>query len=358
MMRQLVRSILLAALAAVPAPASIVLSDPSVGSISLVTPPDQQVHLGLIDGLAFDQFGNLFGTLEVSDTSGGVVWIDKSTGNVTSMVTGISRADQLSFALSGHLFVSSEVTPASTTNRIYDVQIGYIGSTPDPATTSLTSLTTSLSIDNPEGLVVLNTTNGFGDSGDMIVAEDGNPGRLLKVLADGTTSEIVTGLARPEGVALGRFAGDTVDTVYVAETSNNRVLRIDSSANVSVVGDPTSVSLTAPDNVRIGPDGYLYITEDRPSPNSRVVRVAPDGTFSVLATGFGQASGMAFDPSNGDMYIAEQDFSRVWRIEFSSVPEPSLIPIWCAGGLLIGICFMVKERKTESKTPAERYLSA
>jgi hypothetical protein len=60
----------------------------------------------------------------------------------------------------------------------------------------------------------------------------------------------------------------------------------------------------------------LYISEDQPNPFSLVLRVDDQGIFRVFATGFGQAQGMAFDPANGDLYIAEQDFSRVWRVVF------------------------------------------
>ena len=33
-----------------------------------------------------------------------------------------------------------------------------------------------------------------------------------------------------------------------------------------------------------------------------------------------QAAGLSFD-ANGDLYIAEQDFDRIWRIRFAAVSE-------------------------------------
>ena len=77
------------------------------------------------------------------------------------------------------------------------------------------------------------------------------------------------------------------------------------------------VSLTSPDNVEFGPDGYLYVSEDRAGPNSRIIRIDANGTHSVFASGFSQAQGMIFDPASGDMYIAEQDLDRVWRVVFA-----------------------------------------
>ncbi len=94
------------------------------------------------------------------------------------------------------------------------------------------------------------------------------------------------------------------------------------------------MSLTNPDNAEFGPDGFLYTSEDRSEPNSRVVRIASDGTHSVFATGFGQASGLIFDPQSGDLYIAEQDFDRVWRVRFASSPVPALSTL--AVAILVG----------------------
>jgi sugar lactone lactonase YvrE len=101
--------------------------------------------------------------------------------------------------------------------------------------------------------------------------------------------------------------------------------------------------LTRPDNVEFGPDGYLYISEDRSAPNSRIIGVAADGTHSVYATGFGQASGMIFD-TDGDMYIAEQDLDRVWRVDVPDVPGPFVptVPALATPGkLLLGLLMMI-----------------
>ena len=301
--------------------AAPVLMDPAVGTLELVTPnAGQQAMLNLVDGLALDGFGNLFGALEIFGSSGGVVYIDKATGDVTNLVSGLSRADQIALGIGGDLFVTSEVTPASTSDRLFRVTVNY-GAGDVPLSASATDISTSLAINNPEGLIVLDASGPFGSAGDLYVAEDRNPGSIFQVNpADGTTTLLTSGLARPEGMAFGSFNGQVTPSLFAAETSDNNVLQIDSAGVATTFGNPAAVSLTSPDNVEFGPDGFLYISEDRSAPNSRILRVKADGTHTVFATGFGQASGMIFDPLTGHLYIAEQDFDRVWRVRFNHIP--------------------------------------
>ena len=73
------------------------------GSISLVA--HDPTNLFRVDGLAFDAAGNLLGALEIVGPDGGLVYVDKSSGTVTRMVSGISGADQIAFNAGNHRYV-------------------------------------------------------------------------------------------------------------------------------------------------------------------------------------------------------------------------------------------------------------
>ena len=147
-------------------------------------------------------------------------------------------------------------------------------------------------------------------------------------------------LNRPEGLAFGDFHGALTEALYAAETSRDRIVRIDPTGAISIFGTPTVIGLESPDNVEFGPDGFLYVSEDRGSQRGRIIRIAADGTHSVFATGFNSPQGLAFDPKNGDLYISEQSSETIWRVSFAtSVPEPSTFALLGTGVIgLIGYC--------------------
>lgn len=319
--------------------------NPADGTLILVTPsPSEQAKLNRVDGLAFDAFGNLMAVLEIADASAGVVYIDKLTGDVTVLITGLtslSRLDQIALHPSGEMWITREVGGPATSNRIFRMVIGYDGSnTPIPAGTSLTTLVTSQNIDNLEGLVVLDSSSAYGNAGDLYVAEDRNPGGVYRIEpGTGTATLLSGGLPRPEGMAYGTFAGQAPGALYVAATADNVIKKIEANGTATTFGNPGAVSLTSPDNVEFGPDGYLYISEDRTGSASRIIQVAADGTYSVFATGFSEAQGMIFD-ADGDMYIAEQGLARIWRVDVPD--EATALPAFTGlGRLLLGLLLMI-----------------
>ena len=315
----------LALLAAGSAPAAPELADPGAGLLELVTPPATAPRLELVDGLAFDRFGHLFAALEIAGPFGGLALIDPDTGEVTPFAGGISRADQVALRsvpiqpdlLVTTILVTSEVAPAATSQRLFAVSLDYDADGRPIALRPAIPLQTPLGINNPEGLVVLESDGPYGAAGTLYVAEDLVGGRILR-LDPGTPamSVLASGLRRPEGLAFGDFGGAAEPALYAAETALHRVIRIGVDGGVSAVGTPTAVGLAAPDNVEFGPDGFLNVTEDRPAPQSRILRIAADGAHEVFATGFGQAAGLAFHPETGDLYVSEQDFDRIWRVRF------------------------------------------
>ena len=110
--------------------------------------------------------------------------------------------------------------------------------------------------------------------------------------------------------------------MYVAETTDDNVLHIAPNGVVSVLGDPLSVGLNAPDNLEFGPGGFLYVTED--TNNGRVIRISSDGVHTVLAEGFNNPQGLAVDPLTGDLYISEQGNDSIYRVRFDNDPGLSV----------------------------------
>ena len=300
-------------------PGSPFLSDPSVGVFELVA--EQDLDLVEIDGLAFDNFGNLFGALEIDGSAGGVAYIDPDTGTVTTLVSNIPRADQIAFdPTSGSFYLTSEVTPGSLTDRVFRLDPTYDGNN-IPISLSATSITTTFSIDNPEGLVVLQTAGAYGAPGDLIVAEDVIDGQIVHLSPVGAGTVLVDSLQslqRPEGLAFGDFGGASAPSLYVAETGDDNVLQVAANGALSVLGDPLSIGLNNPDNLEFGADGFLYVTED--TLNGRVIRIASDGTHSVFTEGFSHPQGLAVHPITGDLYISEQDSESIYRVRFENDP--------------------------------------
>jgi len=326
---------------ALPGAGAPVLTDPGIGQLSLIASDSNT--LPRVDGLAFDSYGNLFAALEVEGSGGGVIYVDKSTGSVSSLLAQISGADQIKFHSPSLFYVTSELR--SPVGGVYRVDVTYSGGIPQSAVSNFLTTSPLNLIDNPEGLVVLNMDGAFGNAGDLVVTEDVINGRVIKVglgSSPASTSILVDNSAafqRPEGMVFGDFAGLATPALYVAETLTDRVLRIDAAGTYAEFGNSAFAGLQRPDNLAFSPDGLLlYVTEDLTDASTgRIMRMGADGIYATFAEGFKKPAGLAFDPLTGDLYIAEQDLNSIWRVEFAAaVPEPQTWALMACGVLLIG----------------------
>jgi DNA-binding beta-propeller fold protein YncE len=117
-----------------------------------------------------------------------------------------------------------------------------------------------------------------------------------------------TGLSGPSGAAV-----DTAGDVYIADTGNNRILKIDPKGNQTVV--TVGAALLGPHAVAVDLLGNLYISD---SGHNRIIKVpAGGGSPASLGTGLSNPAGIAVDaPPSGpaDLFIADNGLGRVVKI--------------------------------------------
>ena len=200
---------------------------------------------------------------------------------------------------------------------------------------------TQASLYDPRGLAV-------GPDGSLYIADSWNV-RIRRVGPDGIITTVAgpgvcgfsgdggpatqASLNNAQGVAVGPDG-----SLYIADTSNNRIRRIGPDGIITTVagegngglsgngGPATQARLYNPSGVAVGPDGSLYIAD---STNYRIRRVGPDGIITTVAgtggEGFSgdggpatQATlrypiGVAVGP-DGNLYIADGRDNRIRRV--------------------------------------------
>lgn len=200
---------------------------------------------------------------------------------------------------------------------------------------------TAASLDSPMGVAV-------DGNGNLFISENT---QVRKVDSSGIITLVAgrqghRGFAGDGGPALSAqlwgvedVAVDATGNIYLADTRNGRVRRIDPTGTITTVagsnvfgfsgdgGPATSATLALPSGVAIAPDGSLYIAD---RPNQRVRRVDTTGIISTIAgSGFlsyygdgGPAleaalyspEGVAVDAA-GNRYIADTRNHRIRRID-------------------------------------------
>ncbi|MGH7165275.1 MAG: Ig-like domain-containing protein, partial [Nitrospiraceae bacterium] len=137
----------------------------------------------------------------------------------------------------------------------------------------------------------------------------------------------------PNGVAVGPDG-----SVYIADTSNNRIRRVDANGIITTVagngsggfsgdgGQALAAQLAGPVSLDVGPDGSLYIADQG---NNRIRRVNPSGVITTVAgngvPNYGGDGGPATAASlnfpwdvaispDGSLYIADYQNARIRRV--------------------------------------------
>ncbi|MFD9661321.1 serine/threonine-protein kinase PknD [Rhodococcus sp. NPDC059968] len=140
-------------------------------------------------------------------------------------------------------------------------------------------------------------------AGDLFVA-DTNNNRVLKLAADSDAQDVLpfTDLDHPSGVAT-NDAGD----VFVADTKNNRVLKLDAGAEIQTVLPFTD--LAGPAGVAVSDAGHLYVADNN---NNRIVALPAGGASQQVLpfTDLHGPVGVAVNTS-GDVFVTDTDNNRV-----------------------------------------------
>ena len=176
-------------------------------------------------------------------------------------------------------------------------------------------------------LALLGTPGGIALAADgtLYIADTGN-NRIRKISAAGTITTIagngdsgysgdggqatLAEMNGPSGVAL-----DSSGNVYVVDTFNSAIRKIDSSSVITTVaggtpfgslgdgGPAASASLELPQSVVFDDAGNMYISQSVPN---RVRRVTPDGIITTIAgTGTGGYSGDNGPASAAELYLPQ-----------------------------------------------------
>ncbi len=218
-------------------------------------------------GLAVDPAGDVF---TPNGSAGTINEIPVGGGNETTIAGGIDTPNAVAGDNSDHLFVATAYGVQEVVNG--NPGNNYVGNTA-PGT---------------EGVVV----DAVGDV--FITDPEYSPtGRVVEVPADGSPQRTIYGVTGPSGLgALNVPSGVAVDSagdVFIADTYNNRVLKVTPAGAASTVGsnlsDPMGVALDAYGNVFIANAGA----------NDVVEVPAGGGAQTTVGSGFGfnDPSGLA-----------------------------------------------------------------
>jgi uncharacterized protein (TIGR03437 family) len=247
-----------------------------------------------------------FGTLYVADPGAGQILAFPMNAPPAAYGSG---ALDLTFGADGYLYASqiSTVVRVSFAGASLIVAGGGSLASGDrgPATSAL--------LNHPSGVAA-------DALGNIYIADRDNH-RVRKVAADGTITTVVgTGIVgnigdggiatqaqlnSPSSVAL-----DTNGNLYIADTGNHRVRKINSAGNILAVSFP---ALDTPVYALADGAGNIYVAD---AGLGAILKRTPVGAVTQLTTHLGSPGGFALD-SNGNLFFTDTKSKRVGKLDTS-----------------------------------------
>ena len=152
----------------------------------------------------------------------------------------------------------------------------------------------------------------FGPDG-ALYATEWNNGGVSRISSDGTVTPIVPG----NGLALvGDIAYSPDGTLYVLNMDGWTVARVTAEGAVEIISSGLNLESSGESQPALTFDGAgnLYVAESGlVEPVTRISKFTPDGVASVFTADVDRPSGLAFHPTNGDLYVSEALSDQILR---------------------------------------------
>jgi sugar lactone lactonase YvrE len=182
---------------------------------------------------------------------------------------------------------------------------------------------TAASFTQPAGLAV--------DQAGNVFVTDAVSCLIRKITPDGTVSTvagnglphandgvgILASFSSPAGVAV-----DANDNLYIADTGNHEIRKITPDGTVTTIagnadnpgtadGVGATASFTSPDDIIVGNDGNLYVTDGYQGPVRKIT--LPNTVSRIGASGLTSPQGLAMDAA-GNIYVASTGSTLIQKI--------------------------------------------
>jgi len=293
-------------------------------------------------GVAVDSSGNIFVADEMNnkirkiDSSGNVTTV-AGDGNATfadgnSTTASFKYPTGVALDGSGNIFVSdygnNKIRKIDTSGNVTTVAgTGVMGFADGNSTTAKFGQPTGVALDGSGNIFV-------ADYGSNKIRKIDSSGNVTTVAGDGTATfadgnSTTASFKDPYGVAL-----DSSGNIFVSDTHNHRIRKIDINGNVTTVagtgnatfadGNSTTASFNNPTGIAVDSSGNIFVADWL---NNRIRKIDTSGNVTTIAgTGaptfadgdstiakFHSPSSVAVD-SSGNIFVADQTNHRIRKI--------------------------------------------